>query len=360
MSPRYAYKPDYAVSPGAVLEEILSSIGMKKTDLARRCHRPEKVISEILHAKAAVTPETAIQFERVLDRPAAFWLQLQAQYDLRRAEQNEDDEIESHADWADRFPVKALVDRGVIKPAHDAKDLVRKLLKFFGVASVDAWRDAFEGAAVAFRQSPAFEARRECVAAWLRLGELQSAGIECGRYDRKRFLAVLRKARSLTTRPHLEAWKQLVAQCAAAGVALAWVPELPKTHVSGAARWLTKDKALIQLSGRYKTMDHFWFTFFHEAGHIVLHGKKQVFIDDDSTGNADAEEQANVFARNNLIPQNAYEAFVEEGRYGDDQITAFARRIGIAPGIVVGRLQHDKVIKWTMGTALKLRMESVV
>jgi HTH-type transcriptional regulator / antitoxin HigA len=132
--------------------------------------------------------------------------------------------------------------------------------------------------------------------------------------------------------------------CAQAGVAIVFVPALPKTGVSGATRWLNPNKALIQLSLRYKTDDHLWFTFFHEAGHILLHGKKELFIEGNNGLDDVKEGEANEFAQIELIPRKSLAAFLEKKPYSKTAIQRFSREIGIAPGIVVGQLQHTGML----------------
>ncbi len=146
---------------------------------------------------------------------------------------------------------------------------------------------------------------------------------------------------------------QLVEMCASAGVAVVFVPELPKTGVYGATRWIG-NKAVIQLSLRYKSNDHLWFTFFHEAGHIIKHGRKEIFIEGNGLDN-EKEEEANAFARDRLIPQAALRKFIQswDGR-SLAPIETFAKKIKIAPGIVVGRLQHDKLLPNSHGNGLKV------
>ena len=133
---------------------------------------------------------------------------------------------------------------------------------------------------------------------------------------------------------------------------MVFIPELPKTGVHGATRWLG-DKAVIQLSLRYKSNDHLWFTFFHEAGHIVKHGRKEVFIEGKGL-NGDKEEEANVFACDKLIPPASLRQFLEQGSPTLADIQLFAHNIGIAPGIVVGRLQHDGILPCDIGNKLKV------
>jgi Zn-dependent peptidase ImmA (M78 family) len=141
-------------------------------------------------------------------------------------------------------------------------------------------------------------------------------------------------------------------------VAVVFVPELPKTRVSGATQWLNKDKALIQLSLRHKTNDHLWFTFFHEAGHILLHGKKDVFVDTVTGNDGEKEDEANTFAGDFLLPKRSYKEFADRHfKFSPTVINQFADDIGIAPGIVAGRLQHDGLLRYDACNDLKEKYE---
>lgn len=137
-------------------------------------------------------------------------------------------------------------------------------------------------------------------------------------------------------------------------MAVVLVPGLPKTGLSGATRWLNPDKALIQLSLRYKSNDHLWFTFFHEAAHILLHGKKELFLEGLDGIDETKEHEANVFARDRLIPPRGFASFVRQADFSQEAITRFSESIGIAPGIVVGRLQHEGWLPHSHCNALKI------
>ncbi|MGA3123830.1 MAG: HigA family addiction module antitoxin [Polyangiaceae bacterium] len=353
---RIRYEPDYGTKPGEVLEEYLAAAGMTKAELAARCGRPMKTISEIIHGKAAITPETALQLERVLGRPASLWQNLEANYRLHLAEVGEREDLANHGAWANRFPVRELVSRGDIEQAHGTTDLVRKLLKFFGVGTVAGWDASFGSLRVAYRRSPAFKQAPESVMAWLRLGEIEADGTNCAPFDRAKFKSALGEVRLLASKSFPDVHKRVVELCAAAGVVVVFVPELPKTHLSGVARWLSKDKALIQLSLRHKTSDHAWFSFFHEAGHILLHGKKTIFIDEQGGDRNEIESEADRFARDWLLEPSAFRRFAETGDFCEAAIKRFATQQGVAPGIVVGRLQHDKLIKFSEHNGLKERL----
>ena len=134
------------------------------------------------------------------------------------------------------------------------------------------------------------------------------------------------------------------------------MPPLPKTALSGAARWLSPRKAVIQLSARHKSDDHLWFSFFHEAAHILLHSKKGIFVDEAKGADAELEAEANEWASNALIPRRAWQQFVETSPRSARIVREFADEQGIAPGIVVGMLQHKGHLPWTHLNGLKVRL----
>ncbi|MBW2648051.1 MAG: ImmA/IrrE family metallo-endopeptidase [Deltaproteobacteria bacterium] len=138
------------------------------------------------------------------------------------------------------------------------------------------------------------------------------------------------------------------------GVSLVFVPELPKTHVSGATKWLNTNKAMIILSLRHKMDDHFWFSFFHEAGHILLHGKTEVFIEaNNHIEKSEKEVEADVFASNILISKSNYKKLTSLTKFSRQSISAFAKELDLSPGIIVGRLQHDDLIPYSWLNKLK-------
>jgi addiction module HigA family antidote len=328
---------------------------MTQRDLAARTGLAPKTVNEIVQGKAPITAETALKLERVVGRPAHFWQNLESLYQEARVRARDHEHLASDLDWLKRVPVQAMVKLGWIAKAgsdHAQLDLV---LRFFGVSSVERWVAIWDGREVAYRQSKRFETHPEAVSAWLRRGEIEAQAIRCSTFDKTRFRTVLDEARALTREPPERFQQPLVARCASAGVAVAFVPELPKTGVSGATRWLTPDKALIQLSLRYKSDDQLWFTFFHEAGHVLLHGKRDIFIEGDDMDDS-KEDEANRFAADHLIPAAALRHLLSHGRPTLTEIDAFAAEIGISPGIVVGRLQRDRVLAFNTGNRLKRRL----
>ena len=352
------FTPDYAVPPGETLLETLQTLGMSQAELANRTGRPLKTINEIIKGKAAITPETALQLERVLGVPARFWNNLERNYRDALARIKEQKRLPAGQVWLKKIPVRALVKAGVVPDLPDKKALLVEVLNFFGVGSPAAWGRLWTTQQAAYRKSPAFRSTPGAVAAWLRMGELGAQKIQCAPFDRARFRATLARIRELTMKPPDTFQPLLIQLCADAGVAVVFVSELPGTHVSGATRWLTPKKALIQLSLRYKTDDHLWFTIFHEAGHILLHGKRRVFLEDSRTTNA-LEKEANAFAANTLIPSAALREFQRRRDTSKAAIRRLAEGLGISPGIAVGRLQHEGMLPYSHCNDLKRRFELV-
>jgi Zn-dependent peptidase ImmA (M78 family) len=145
----------------------------------------------------------------------------------------------------------------------------------------------------------------------------------------------------------MQIFNQVKAMCATAGVVVVLIPELKGTHLSGAVRWLG-NKAVIQLSLRHRSDDQFWFTFFHEAGHLLTGSRRSDYVDPAEPSPVqrvdESEEAANHFARDTLLPPNDYEAFVATGDFTEAAIRRFAEKQEVAAGIVVARLQTDGLI----------------
>lgn len=360
MASKNTYQPDYAVSPGSVLEERLAAHEISHAEFARRCGRSAKLVSEIISGNAPVEPETALQFEKVLGVDASIWLGIEADYQLHGAREAQKKELERAVAWQRKFPLREIVKRGCFpRPANDT-DGVSKLLAFFGVASADAWRGRFGATSVAYRRAAAFHSTDESLATWLRFGELEAAKIECADFDEARFRSALREIRAMTAGFTAESLPDMRDRCKAAGVAFVVVRELPGMAVSGAARWLSPRKATIQLSFRYLSDDHFWFSFFHEAAHLLLHSKKDVFVDAHGGDQSNIEEEANAWAENVLVSRHRWQEFVDTNPSSEAEIRAFASEQGIAPGIVVGRLQHEGIIPWRRFNHLKRRYMWIV
>jgi addiction module HigA family antidote len=352
------YNPDTVSSPGETLLETLETIGMPQVELARRMDRPVKTINEIIQGKASITAGTAMQLEQVLGVSASFWLRREQRYQEYLARHAEEHQRKKWTRWLKEFPMQEMIRRGWISSSAGKAQQVSESLKFFGVASPEAWCNVWEHKDVEYRTSSPLHSNFGAVTAWLRRGEIEAREIECAPYNAGVFRDALSRIRALTLESIHVVQEELIRLCANAGVAVVFVQEFPDTGIYGATQWLTPSKALIQLSFLHQTDDQFWFTFFHEAGHILRQGKRKIFLETDQRTQAHAELEADRFASNMLIDPVQWRQFIAGDSYRTRAgIVEFAQKLGIAPGIVVGRLQHEKLLPFDYYNELKRRLE---
>lgn len=333
---QYQYEPDYAVPPGDTLREVMVSLGMTQKELAARTGITEQSLIRIFKGEQPISYETANRLELVTKVSSRFWNNLEAQFRGQLAKMEERKRLEKENEWLKSIPTKELVDRNLIRPLHDKVELLRETLGFYGVGTVDAWREIWDVPAVAARRSQCFETRPGPASAWIRQGEIQAQQIECNPFDRTLFKEALTQIRVLTRKSPEEFIPESTRLCAEAGVALTLVKEMKKVPWNGATKWL-RNKWMILLCLRGKGEDRFWFSFFHEAGHVLYDSKKDLLINDGSQ-NDPREKRANEFAGNFLIPS----------KYDDDiktiksraEVIRWANKLHISPGIVAGRYQH--------------------
>ena len=344
---------DLPVPPGEVLSEELEALGMTQKDLAAALGRPQQVVNEIIRAKKAITEETALELERVLGIGAHVWLGVETTYRLTLARNRERERLLQAEGWLSEFPINDMVKRGWIPKVRDTEERVRALLNFFGVASVAAYRQT---PVVGFRFSEKAKASPGALAAWLRKGELAARDVETRSFNAEALLAAAHEARALTNASPDVFQPQLERILGEAGVAFAVVPELPKTGANGAARWLNRKKALIQLNIRHKWADIFWFSLFHEVAHLLLHRSHGIMVDAEGvTGDPAVEAEADRWARDFLIAPDAWDEFVGEQEFTKPAVRAFAKAAGVSTSIVVGRLQKEKFVPYSALTGLKDR-----
>jgi addiction module HigA family antidote len=351
------YVPDYVVTPGEVLEDYLESVGFTQASLAERTGLSKKTINEIIKAKSAITAETALKFERTLGRPAHFWSSLERQYQEDKIRLADKIKLEENLKWLESIPVNDMAKLGWIEKFKDKVKQLEAVLRFFAVASPAQWETIWvRDLQVVFRKTESSKDNIGVISAWLRQGEILSSKLRCEQFDKLKFQNCLDEIRKLTVEEPKTFVPKLQTLCAEAGVAIVFVPALPRLSIYGATRWLN-DKPVMQLSLYLKSNDHLWFTIFHEVCHIIKHGRRDIFIEGNGLDNEN-EKEANAFARDKLIPPVQISSLLSSGcRPVLSQIEQFARKVGIAPGIVVGRLQHDKILPMSVGNGLKVRYE---
>jgi len=331
----FAYEPDYAVPPGETIREQMEHYGWTQQELAVRLKTTVQTLNRIFKGDQVISLDMANRLELVFGASARFWNTLELNYREQLAKLEEKRQLAEDLDWLESIPVAELIKRGVVSASDDRVEVLRSVLSFYGVSNVPAWRDLWEHPQVAARRSTCFESQPGAASAWIRLGELQAQECSCSTFDKAKFVAVLGALRKKIVTPDT-AIAYMRAQCAACGVAVSLVPEMLKAPWSGATKWLTADKVMILLNLRGKAEDKFWFSFYHEAGHVLHDSKKDILIND---GNSDdpREQRANTFAAEQLIPSHYNDCI--RCAVSDADIKRLASEIGVSPGIVAGRYQ---------------------
>jgi len=338
----------YATPPGDTLLETINALGMSQVELESRTGINKKTINRIIKGKEPITQKTALAFEKVLKVPAHFWLNMDNRYRQHLAREAEAVTMGAHAEWGKLFPYAQMVKVGFVPAASTIGEKVARLLEYYSVSNPQGWQEMYGGmkTELSYRKTAKATDKLGDLSAWLRQGEIRVDAVPCAEFDEAVFIKALEKIRTFTTeepKVFLPKMKQL---CADAGVVYLLVPELPGLGISGVMRWY-RGKPVIQQSLLFKSNDHFWFTFFHEAKHVLQKRKKDIFLEGANAEHEDhkREEEANCFSGNFLIPDAEWERFVaKETERGSAAIRTFANRIKIHPGIVAGRMMREKLL----------------
>jgi addiction module HigA family antidote len=345
--------------PGDTIQETIDTIGMSQAELAERMGRPKEKLNDIIKGREPITMKTAILLDRVLGIPVSFWMEREREYRIELSQIEQQEFLESCFDWLNMFPVRELKKMNWLPDVPDKAAIADALLRFFGIASPQQWEDIYlkEAVATAFKISLANTQSPHAISAWIRIGEHKSATQKLPEFDKSAFTSALDEIKDLVIHQPENFKDQLQQICARCGVAVLYTPCLPKAPISGATWWKGKNP-IIQLTGRYKTNDSFWFAFYHEAAHILKHGKKEIFLEDLQGSPMDEakEDEANQFAQKYLFPKVAFDGLTEIFNISDEDILAFAKHYKTHPAIIVGQLQHSGIMGYHQGTHFKVQI----
>jgi addiction module HigA family antidote len=352
MAKQNQYFPQSRPHPGETLAEKLEEMEMGPKEFALRTGKPEKTIIAVLKGESSITPDMAVQFENVTKIPANFWMNNQRGYDEYMAREKRKEAIDAAVSWATHFPLADMIKKGWLPPVSTIQEKTMEMLSFFGFSNHTAWEDYYfkQQLKVAFRISLAQTKEPYAISAWLRKGELQAAELKANNYSEKKFKEALPQIKTIMATHPDGIFKKLQSICLEAGVKVVHTPCINKAPINGSTRWL-KDTPFIQLTGRYNRNDIFWFTFFHEAGHILLHGKKEIFLEnfDYSDKDIQKEREADKFAIKWTLSEEEEKDIVAAGSWSKEDIRDFARQFNTHPAIIIGRLQHKKHIPYSWG-----------
>ena len=346
------YAPDIVFHPASTLNEKLEEMGMSRKEFALRTGKPEKTIIAVLKEESAVTPEMAILFEKVTMIPAQFWMNKQARYNEYLARVKHLETLTAAEPWTREFPYAEMAKLNWVPATRKVEEKTMNLLRYFGVASHKSWEKIYleSKLKVAAYTSLKQSHQPHAISAWLRRGELQAGKIEAPEYDVKKLKRKIPAMRKLMIEQPHDFFPQLQSICRQAGVILLFTPKLPKVPLSGSTRWIN-NTPLIQMTARYKRNDNFWFTFFHELGHILLHGKKYISLEnvDFAASDPQKEEEAHRFAVAHTFTFEQEKELLRQKTITEQDIVRFAKKYNTHPAMIIGRLQHDGHIPYSVG-----------
>ncbi len=341
---------DVVIHPSCYVVDELEDRGWSCEQLALRIGRKPKALARVLQGRAPITGPLAKDLQEALGLSAKVLRELQLGYNAAIERLAEERAVQADVARLEEIPWRDIARKGWIRDLGTDVERISELRSFFDVESIADIESTKHAAA--FRISRGTSVDAWALAAWLQEGEWQALDRQLDRqgsgdseiyphFDLETFQANLSRIRALSLRSSF--WLEMRKLCASAGVALEFVPNVPKSGANGVTHWLEGERPLIQLSLFRKRADIFWFTFFHEAGHLVLHEPEDFLINLDERNAADNREtEADQFAADILIPPARYQSFADAGRFDEESILGFAESIEIHPGIVVGRLQNDQ------------------
>lgn len=354
------FNPDWLSPPGDTIADILEEQRVSPDEFARRIGRTRDFATSLLRGNTAIDEQTAKLLSSALGATEMFWVNREHQYRVALAEREAAIEPDVRDQWIRAVPVSEMKEHGWLQGTGDTSSEVLQCLRFFGVPTIEAWHAAVSEMlnASSLRTSRTFKSEPGAIAAWIRQGELEASSIGCREWNPTKFQATLSEIRTLTREDDPKVFlPDLRRRCAACGVAVVVLRAPRMCKASGACRVLPRGVRLLLLSARHLSDDHFWFTFFHEAAHLLLHGDRPLYIDmpeDEEHPSSKDEKEANKFAADILVPP-AHRAEMLALPVDGRRVMRFARDVGIAPGIVVGQMQHVGVLTHRQLNNLKRR-----
>ncbi|MDD5848652.1 MAG: helix-turn-helix domain-containing protein [Firmicutes bacterium] len=326
-----------ATPPGATIKEQLKDRGMSQKEFAARMDMSEKHISNLIHGEVLLTPETAVKLEMVLGIPASFWNHLEAVYREKIVKAEEENAMDADAELAKQFPYHEMAELGWIPETQEANEKIVNLRKYFGVVKLSLLGNE-QITRIACRRLAITQKSDLALMAWAQEAKIQAREAEIAPINIRGLASQVSEIRKLTVQPYELICPQIRRHLADYGIALIILPHLKGSYLEGAT-FQDGKKIVVGLTTRGRDADRFWFSLFHELAHIILGHVGQ------PNGTTEEEERAaDQWSRDTLISPDAFEAFRRASDYSEKSVLQFAREQGIAPGIVVGRMQSEGLI----------------
>lgn len=351
---KHALQSARAVLPGSIIKRELKARGWTQKELAEIMGRPESKISPIIRGTMRITPRTAIELAEVFGTSADVWINLEARYRLRLAEQEVPrGEIARRSLLFKALPVRELISRGWISDSKDVGVLEKEICSLLGVSN----SKEIPALTASFRGSKQEEANTAALVAWCQRARQIAGGLPAGEFDLRRFKKecvpqILERSMAVED---LESIPHILAEY---GIRFLVLRHLGRTYLDGSVLEVSGQPAVV-LTLRYDRIDSFWFTLLHELAHIYKAHKGDYLDRDVDHSNGDAnEDEANQLAAEWLVPSESLSNFKKRSTpyYSSARIEEYAHSIARHPGIVLGQLQKDSTVPYKNLRALLVRV----
>ncbi|WP_017319061.1 HigA family addiction module antitoxin [Mastigocladopsis repens] len=327
-------------APGRILSRELEARGWTQKDFAEIIGRPVQTINEIIRGNKRITPETAIELSQALGTSPEFWINLEAKYRLHLASQEkQEQDIARKSRLYTIAPINELIKNKWIQESDSIDKLEQQVCHFFGISTLDESLQLAVNFRCAEHRDPVVTSRM----AWIKRIENLAKQQTIATFERTKLVSAIPKI--LACAEQVESVSRIPQLLMDLGIHFVIVPHLSKTYLDGAAFYL-KNNPVVALTLRYDRIDSFWFTLMHELAHITI-GHHGSYLDDlDALEVNDEETEANQKASDWLIEPQALQNFVSRTKkyFSRQAIEEFARTQSRHPGIVLGRLHHDKLV----------------
>jgi len=335
--------------PSEFIKEELDARNWTQTELAEIIGRSCKDVSDLISGKRAISPEIARLLGNAFGTSPQYWMNLEIIYHLHRLE-TADDTVSRRARLYTWAPIREMVKRNWLAMSDNIDELEQRAKCFFETSCLDA--------PVAFPHAARRRTQQMTPAhvAWLYRAKQLAHAVHVKPYSSRSFASAMGELKRLL--PNAQDVRHVPKVLAEAGIRFLVIEGLPRTGIDGVAFWLDANSPVIVLALRYDRVDWFWFTLFHEMGHVSRQDglQSEIVIDTDLVGEgmlpeeqkSDSEKEADRFAAESLIKQSELDSFIARvgPLYSRPRIAAFAAKIGVHPGIVVGQLHHRKVVPY--------------
>lgn len=351
---------DYAVAPGAYLDEWIDDQGLSQQQVADMLGASRKQVNEIINGRAPITSDTAMRLERVVGIPAKTWLRYEAAYRADRARIADEQTLGAFVDHIDDNAAGYLRKIGATKATRTKPgQLVSDFLAFHQCGTWDAYVLRHEAAttgdyALAALKDAKAEIDPTLLSTWLRAGELTEE-YERGRrfnFDAKALHDHLPELKRRAAEPDQSMLNDLARMLAELGVVFMVVEPPKKFPLLGMTRWIDKRIPVIQQTGRWDKDGFVIWTLFHELGHVLNDPRGEMHLEysSEKKRTSAAEKGANEFAMEVLFGPDRMKPF--EGLDRDYQIRRVAAEVGISPGVAVHQMHRRRMLPYGYGTKL--------